>query len=81
MSDALVNILIDGGVCGVFCILLITGMIVPKFVLDDKISENRELKDAVAAERTRADTAVAAASATREIITAIRETSRTGGGP
>lgn len=82
MPDALVNILINGGICGVVCILLITGLIVPRFVLDDLRAENKELKDAVTAERARADTAVAAANATRDVISALKSAgSQTGGSP
>jgi hypothetical protein len=71
-DSTLVNILISAGVAGVFCILFIVGMIVPKFVITDLKAEIAELKEALESERDRANTAVAAASATKDILTAIQ---------
>lgn len=47
-------------------------MIYPRTVVEDLKAENKELKDALAAERDRADAAVAAASATNNILAAIQ---------
>ena len=70
--DTLIPLLTGSGVCGVFCVLFIIGWIFPKGVVDDLREENRELKEALEAERDRANTAVAAASATRDILAAIQ---------
>lgn len=66
------SILTGSGVAGVFCVLFIIGRIFPKAVVDDLKEELRETKGALAAERERADSSVAAASATRDILTAIQ---------
>lgn len=55
-----------------FCILFICGLIVPKFVIEDKDAEIAELKEAVEYERERANASVAAASATRDVLAAIQ---------
>lgn len=55
-----------------FCILFATGRIFPRSVVADKDEEIRELKEALASERSRADAAVAAASVTNSILAAIR---------
>lgn len=72
LDSALLSVLTGSGVCGVFCILFVFGVIVPRPVVDDVKAENKELKEALASERSRADAAVAAASATRDILAAIR---------
>lgn len=66
------SILTGSGVAGVFCVLFIFGKIFPKTVVDDLKEELKETKAALAAERDRADSSVAAASATRDILTAIQ---------
>jgi hypothetical protein len=71
-DSALLSVLSSAGVAGVFCVLFICGLIVPKFVVTDKDAEIAELKEAVAAERDRADASVAAAAATRDVIAAIQ---------
>lgn len=71
-DSTLINVLVSGGIAGVFCILFIVGMIVPKFVITDLKAEIAELKEALEAERDRANAAVAAASATKDILTAIQ---------
>lgn len=71
-DSALLSILSSAGVAGVFCILFIAGYIYPRSVVTDKNAEIAELKEALQAERDRANTAVAAASATRDILTAIQ---------
>ena len=72
MDSALITVLSSAGVAGVFCILFVFGVIVPKFVADDLREENRELKAALDAERDRANAAVTAATATRDILAAIQ---------
>lgn len=72
MDSGLISILTGAGVAGVFCVLFVLGLIFPRSVLADKNTEIAELKEALEAERDRANTAVAAASATRDILAAIQ---------
>lgn len=72
MDSALVDVLTSAGVAGVFCVLFIIGAIFPRSVVTDLKEENAELKQALEAERDRANTAVTAASATRDILAAIQ---------
>ena len=72
MDSTLWNVLTGAGVAGVFCLLFLLGLIYPKGVVDDLKEENHELKAALAAERDRADAAIAAAQATRDLMTAIK---------
>jgi len=69
-DTALLNILTGAGVAGVFCVLFICGLIYPRSVITDKDAEIAELKAALAAERDRANTVVAAATTTRDILPA-----------
>lgn len=71
-DSALISVLTSAGVAGVFCVLFVTGIIFPRSVVSDLKEENRELKGALEAERDRANAAVAAASATRDILAAIQ---------
>ncbi len=71
-TTTLITLLTGSGVAGVFCILFVIGAIVPRFVVKDKDAEIAELKEAVAAERDRANASVAAASATRDVLAAIQ---------
>ena len=71
-DSALMNILTGAGVAGVFCVLFICGLIFPRSVLSDLREENKELKAALEAERDRANAAVTAATATRDILAAIQ---------
>ena len=72
MDSALISVLSSAGVAGVFCILFIFGLIAPKFVVEDLKTEISELKEALEAERDRANASVAAASATRDVLAAIQ---------
>jgi len=73
VDPQLITALITGsGVAGVFCVLFVLGRVFPKSVVDDKNAEIAELKAALSAERARADAAVTAASATKEILAAIQ---------
>lgn len=85
MDSTLITILTGSGVCGAFCLLFIFGIVFPRGVVDDLREENKELKAAVASERDRANAAVTAATATRDILAAIQYgrdlTSGHGGSP
>ncbi len=72
IDSTLITILTGTGVSGVFCLLFIFSLIYPKSVVTDKDKVIAELKQAIQAERDRADTAVAAASVTKEILTAMQ---------
>lgn len=76
LDSTLVSVLINAGVAGVVLVLFILRLIVPRSELDDRKEEIRELKAALAAERQRADAAVAAAATTRDILLALRRESR-----
>ena len=71
-DSTLVTILTGAGACGVFCVLFITNLISPRAVVNDLKAEIAELKAALAAERQRADAAVAAATATRDVMAAFQ---------
>ena len=71
-DSALLSVLTGSGVAGVFCVLFIAAVIFPRSVVTDLREENAELKQALEAERDRANAAVAAASATRDILAAIQ---------
>lgn len=83
MPDAVVTILTGSGVAGVFCLLFVLGLIVPKNVYDDIKAERDSYIQALKDERQRSDSAVAAASATSNVLAAIqsRAPSNTGGSP
>jgi hypothetical protein len=82
-DSTLVTILTSAGVAGVFCVLFIAGLISPKSVVTDLKAEIAELKEALKAERDRANASVAAASATRDVLAAIQvgQQMKTGPGP
>lgn len=73
--SAIVPLLVNGGIAGVvlaiFVYLVVAGHIVPGHVYDEKKEECEELKAALQSERARGDAAVAAASATRDLLLAI----------
>jgi hypothetical protein len=83
MDSGLVSILTGAGAAGVFCVLFVLGLIFPRSVVTDLKAEVTELKEALEAERDRANTSVAAASATRDILAAIQigQNLKTGNGP
>ena len=80
-DSTLVTILTGAGACGVFCVLFVTGLIFPRPVVSDLKAEIAELKQALEAERDRANTAVAATSTTRDILAAIQLGQHLGAGP
>ena len=71
-DSALISILTSAGVAGVFCVLFVIGAVFPRSVVSDLKAELAELKQALEAERDRANTAVAATSTTRDILAAIQ---------
>jgi hypothetical protein len=75
------SVLTGSGVAGLFCILFIIGLVIPKHVYDDLRAENAELKAERKAERDRADAAVAAAEATRNIMASFQAGRSLTGGP
>lgn len=81
MDSTLVTILTGSGVAGAFCLLFIFGWVVPKSVYDDLREENAELKAEKKAERDRADAAVAAAEASRNVMAAFQAGRSLTGGP
>ncbi len=70
--SALIPYLANFGAVGVVLILILLGLLVPKPMYQDKKEEVAELKKALDAERSRADAAVAAASATRDLLLSLR---------
>jgi hypothetical protein len=71
MSDV-VAYLTNYGAVGVVLILIIAGVLVPRPMYTDKKEEAAEYKRALEAERARADAAVTAAAATRDLLLALR---------
>lgn len=71
-ASALIPFLVNGSLAVVFLILIISQVFVPGWIYKDKKAEADELKKALELERQRGDAAVAAASATRELLQAIR---------
>lgn len=71
MTD-LVPYLANYGAVGVVLILILAGLLVPRPMYADKKEEASELKRALEAERARADAAVTAAAATRDLLLALR---------
>jgi len=72
VDSSLLSVLTGAGVAGIFCILFILGLIFPRSVVSDLKQENKELKEALQAQRERADAAIAGAAATRDVLTAIQ---------
>lgn len=73
--SGLVPLLVNAGVAGVllavFIYMVVAGHLVPGHIYQDVLEEKEELKAALASERARGDAAVAAASATRDLLLAI----------
>jgi hypothetical protein len=73
--SGVVPYVIDGGTSAVFFSiflwLMVSGLLVPGNRYDEKQRECEELKAALVSERARGDAAVAAASATRDLLLAI----------
>ena len=71
MDVTVVSALSNVGVAGIFLVLFLLGHVVPKSVVDDLRAERDALKSQVAAERDRAEVAVAAAQASRDLMAAL----------
>lgn len=71
-DSALLSVLSSAGVAGVFCVLFICGLIYPRSVVSDLKEENSELKADRDSQRDRADAAVAAMQATRDVLAAMQ---------
>lgn len=71
-STLIVPLITGSGVAGVFCVLFVTGLVVPKNVVTDLKTEITELKQALQQEREASKAAVTAASATKNILEAIQ---------
>lgn len=73
--SGIIPLVINGGVPAVFfaifLYLIVAGHLVPGRRYDEKKEECDELKAALASERSRGDAAVAAASATRDLLLSI----------
>ena len=72
MDSSLILVLVNSGVAGVVAVLFVTGLIVPKSVASDLKDEINELKEALEAERDRANAAMAGAAATRDMLAAFQ---------
>jgi hypothetical protein len=72
VDSALVTILANGGAFGVVLVLIILGLLVPRWVVTDLKEENSELKATVQSERARADAATTAAQGSRDVIAALQ---------
>ena len=71
-SSLIVPVITGSGACGVFVVLFVLGLVVPKSVVTDLKAENTELKLALKDARAQSDAAITAASATRDILAAIQ---------
>lgn len=60
------------GFVGIFMVCIILRIFVPGWVDKERREEIKELKETVKVERSRADAAVAAASATRDILLSLK---------
>lgn len=72
MPESIVTILTGAGVAGAFCIAFMVGWLYPKPFVDDLKAERDAWKAAAAAERERAEAAVAAAQASRDVMAALQ---------
>ena len=62
-----------GGTGLVFCILFMTGWIIPKGTHEDVKAQRDEYKRAVELERARSDAAVAAGQVVKDVMTSLRK--------
>jgi hypothetical protein len=72
VDSALTTVLVNGGAFGVVLVVIILGLLVPRWVVNDLKEENAELKATVKAERDRADAATTAAQGSRDVIAALQ---------
>lgn len=71
-DSTIVTILTGAGVAGVFCILFVLGLIVPRSVIDDARKERDYERQRADANNERADAATSAAQATRDVLSALQ---------
>lgn len=71
-DSALVTLLTGAGVAGVFCLLFVCGLVYPKHVVDDLKAERDYERQRAEANQDRADTAVAATQATKDMLSALQ---------
>jgi flagellar biosynthesis/type III secretory pathway M-ring protein FliF/YscJ len=72
LDSALIQVFLSAGVAGVMLLCFMLGWVYPRSVVMDLKEENKELKEALEAERDRANSAIAAATTTRDVLTAIQ---------
>ena len=70
-ASVLIPLLVNGGTAGLVLILMVSGILVPKSVLDDVKAERDYQRERAESERDRADAAVAAAQATNNVLAAL----------
>ena len=70
--NTILPLLSNGGVAGIVLILFMLGHIYPRSVVDDLKAERDALRQAVLSERDRADAAVSATQATRDVFSALQ---------
>jgi hypothetical protein len=71
-SSLIVPLITGSGVAGVFCVLFVLGLVYPRQVVTDLKAEVAELKAALKEKQDAMSAAVTAASATKDILEAIR---------
>ena len=73
MDTALIGILEKlGAGAGIIVVLVILGLLVPRWVVNDLKHEIKDLKAALKSERERGDAAVAAMQASNDVLRAVR---------
>jgi hypothetical protein len=73
VDNATLTVLINAGVAGVIVVLYILGVIPSPGQLKDLKEENKRLREALALERARGDTAVQATNTTNHILGALHD--------
>lgn len=73
VDTATITVLINAGVAGVILLLYILGVIPSPGQIKDLKEENKRLREALALERARGDTAVQATNTTNQILGALHE--------
>jgi len=72
VPETVISVVAGSGVAGAVLILVVLGWLVPRPQVGDLKEQVRELKAAVAAERSRADAAVEAAQTTNLLLAGLR---------
>jgi regulator of protease activity HflC (stomatin/prohibitin superfamily) len=79
-DSTILSVITGTGVTGVFVVLFLIGWIYPRAVVEDLRAERDALKAQLKAEQERAEAAVAAAQATRDVFTALQAGARIAAG-